>query len=100
MPKELPPDPFSMNESRARWAGRVLSFCDRFGEPQDYPASKKEIRENLEGKLSDLVADLAHFCDREGLSMKIVVRGATRRYQITTDGQGTQLKARAKYEDG
>lgn len=96
MPNKLPPDPHSMNESRARWGQRVLSFCDRFGDPSDYPATKKQIRENLEEKLADLVADLAHFCDKENLSMKKAIKSATRRYQITTDHQGTQLKSKAK----
>lgn len=92
MAKKLPPDPYSMNESRATWAGRVVGFCDRYGETTEYPATKKEAQDNLEGKLADIVADLAHFCDKEGLSMKRVVRGAIRRYSVTTNDQGTQLK--------
>jgi hypothetical protein len=94
MAKKLPPDPYSMNESRATWAGRVVGFCDRYGETTEYPVTKREARVNLEGKLADIVADFAHFCDKEGLSMKRVVRGAIRRYSVTTDGHGTQLKSK------
>jgi hypothetical protein len=96
MPKKLPPDPDSMNEGRARRAGTVLSFCNRYGETLDYPATKQEVRDNLEGKLADLVADFAHMCDREGLNMARIVRGAARRYSATTDGLGSQLKIARK----
>ena len=92
MTKKLPPDPYLINENRAQFAVKVLGFFDRYGESSEYPATRKEVRINLEATLADLVADLAHYCDRHGLSMKNIVRGATRRYSLTTDGQGTQFE--------
>ena len=52
--RPLPPDPEKLNANRARWAAIVLAEFQRQtgSDPQD--------------AVSDLLADLMHWCDRSG----------------------------------
>jgi len=52
--KRLPPDPDEINDDRAEWAGKALAAfmdCTRTWE---------------EDAVADLIADLMHWCDRNG----------------------------------
>ena len=52
--RQLPPDPEGMNDRRAEWAGRAIaSFCSATGTDEEDAAC-------------DLLADLMHWCDRNG----------------------------------
>ena len=90
----LPPDPEEMNERRAQWAADTLTFFEIHGENPEDAATEEERRTLLEQNLSDLIADFAHFCDRNGLEMKNVLRMAMTHYFEETDGAGDQFSQR------
>jgi hypothetical protein len=52
----LPPDPDQMNDARAQWAGGAL---DRF---QEITGTDEDMA------LPDLLCDLRHWCDRNGVN--------------------------------
>lgn len=88
----IPTEAEAVNDSRAEWATRVIGFIDRNREDEfQYPATKTEIRLNQEGKIADLIADLAHYCDREGFSLKKALELASSRYLNSTGNEGKQL---------
>lgn len=78
----MPPDPEDMNEERADAArGAVVEFTRTFGEKAG----------GLPQNLTDLVCDMAHLCDREGLQFSAIIEGAKRGYAAETDGKGKQF---------
>ena len=80
MPKTtLPPDPEGRNDERAEWAALALgTFMDRTGaDPED--------------AITDLLCDLAHYCDRNDLDFEAELHRAAMHYTEETDGEGTQL---------
>jgi hypothetical protein len=91
MPLLLPPDPDDMNQKRALAAKRALLYFARdFGETDDHG----ELAEFGEQNLSDLLVDLAHYCDREHLSFLKCFLRASGSYADETESLGTQFKAR------
>lgn len=88
MSRCIPPDPEDMNNKRSNAAERALiSFAEDFGE-MDKPG---ELGVLVEQNLCDLLADLAHYCDRHGLEMKRCLFTARGCYLEETNGEGSQF---------
>jgi hypothetical protein len=82
----LPPDPENLNDDRAGWAqAAIASFIDKT-KSDDCDA------------ISDLLADIAHYCDRNGFDMKEELRRAAFHYHAETDGEGKQLLVESQEE--
>ena len=63
--RKLPPDPEGMNDKRAEWAREAIeTFSDCTGS------------EMLSEALGDLLSDMFHLCDREGLDMEAEIADA------------------------
>ena len=70
----LPPDPERMNEKRALWAdGALRAFRNLTGT-------------DFEDAVSDLMADLMHWCDRNGMTFANELRRARYHYEEETSG--------------
>ena len=71
----LPPDPEGKNDTRAGWGEQVilrfeaLTGCDR------------------EDALADMLCDLMHWCDRNGLDFARQVERAEYHYQCETSNE-------------
>ena len=88
MHDSIPPDPEEMNDKRALAAGRALRYFARdFGETDD----RGDLAEFAEQNLSDLLADIAHFCDREGLDFLNCLTRAALCYVEETENVGPQF---------
>lgn len=75
----LPHDPDEMNDKRAGWAqDAIQSFSDATGADMGEEA------------LSDLLADIGHYCDRNGISLESAICWAASLYREETDGTGKQ----------
>ena len=84
-PKQVKP---TDNDRRASWAELTLqTFSRRAGTLPDFNASDEERAIAL----VDLLTDLAHWCDRNNVSMKQTIMSATAHYQAETESRGTQL---------
>lgn len=71
--KTLPPDPEDMNEERSRWAeAAILEFQQQTGT-------------DLEDAVSDLLADLMHWCDRHGSDFDHELQRARYHYDEETE---------------
>jgi len=69
----LPADPEDQNEQRARWAdAAVLEFRVQTGA-------------DIEDAVSDLLADLMHWCDRHEQDFDLELRRAQNHYEIETN---------------
>jgi hypothetical protein len=70
----LPPDPEGMNDNRAAWAGEalVVFMLATGADPED--------------AVSDLIADLGHWCDRHDISFEEELRRARFHYEAETLG--------------
>jgi len=80
----FPPDPDNQNEDRSKWAqAAIQTFVDITGLDTE--------ADGFDTTLSDLLADIAHFCDRNDLSFHDLLDRAQRHYQAETDGKGPQL---------
>jgi len=69
----IPPDPEGLNDDRAAWAGDAIdAFARTTGvdDPDD--------------AVSDLIADLRHWCDRNGVEFEEAVRRAAHHYETET----------------
>lgn len=73
----LPPDPENMNDERAEWAA---SAVDAFADI----TNMRNAGEDDETILTDLLADLRHWADREGIDWKAVVTTAEMHYDAET----------------
>jgi hypothetical protein len=78
----LPSDPEDMNDERAYWAGETLAYFTR-----TYGEQEGGDRQNL----ADLLADLAHYCDRNSLKLDECLATARMNYAAETDEQGAQF---------
>ena len=79
----LPSDPEDMNDARAEWAGDSLAyFAKKHGEEEEGCEAQN---------LADLLADLAHYCDRNGLSLDGCLTTAQMHYAEETDHEGAQF---------
>jgi len=85
MPKKIriPQDPDQKNSDRAEWAREALDTFRRITHMggEDYP----EV-------LTDLLADLGHFADRENLKFRDCLRRAQGHYDEETGTDGKQFK--------
>lgn len=108
----LPPDPDGINDERAIAAKRaVLAFALDFGEiPGDDDIDLKNLDyedivfiverygdpvgkispELIKQNLCELLCNIGHFCDREGLHLSELLRMASSHYDAETDNEGTQ----------
>jgi len=70
--KRLPPDPEEMNDDRADWAAAALS------------AFQAQTGSDLGDAVSDLLCDLMHWCDRNGISFRKELERARWHYDAET----------------
>ena len=70
--KPLPPDPERLNRNRARWAAAALAEF------------RRQTGADLEDAVSDLLADLMHWCDRLGQEFPQELRRARYHYEEET----------------
>jgi hypothetical protein len=69
--RALPPDPEGLNNRRADWAQQALeAFQDVTGIDDEYPV--------------DLLADLMHWCDRNGCDFDVALERARYHYEAET----------------
>jgi DNA mismatch endonuclease (patch repair protein) len=87
----VPPDPESMNNNRADWARDILDHFEQYGERVSVDLSTQQQREVTLQNLSDLIADLGHFCDRNGLWMHEAIQIASKHYGEETHHEGEQF---------
>lgn len=71
----LPPDPDGKNDDRAEWARCAIETFQ--GETGTYN----------EDAVSDLLGDLAHYCDRNGLNLRHELLRASHHYDDETSGE-------------
>ncbi len=72
-PQSLPQDPDRLNADRALWAAAALAEL------------RRQTGADLEDAVSDLLADLMHWCDRFGQEFPKELRRALNHYQEETD---------------
>lgn len=82
--QQIPPDPEEMNDDRAEWTEQALETFRR----ATCPGSPEEPFEDL---IPDLLADLAHYCDRNGLDFGHMLWGARAHYEDETEDAGRQF---------
>lgn len=92
MVRTFPPDATTdegiTNAERALWAeAALMAFGRQTG------AGSSSIGDDEEPFLivADLLADLAHWCDRNNVSLQSAIRYATRHYTTETGTEGRQL---------
>jgi len=73
--RQLPPDPEGMNNRRAAWAGQAIAA---------FMAATGTDREDA---VADLLADLIHWCDRNGQAFGHEMARAKDHYQAETLGE-------------
>ena len=72
----IPPDPDMQNSDRARWAATALA------------AFRQEVGTDEEDAVCDLIADLHHWCDRNGQDFHKEVRRGAHHYWAETQREG------------
>lgn len=79
------PDPDEMNDKRAAWvSSAVESFIRHTGQ---------SIKDDGEFEIiGDLLADIGHYCDQQGLDLTCALQRAAFHYFEETDGQGDQFR--------
>jgi hypothetical protein len=77
--RNLPPDPENMNGDRAEWAAAALRHF-QCCTGTDYDDS-----------VTDLLGDLMHWCDRNGVDFGDELARARRHYHAETDGKGAAI---------
>jgi hypothetical protein len=68
-----PPDPDDMNEKRSEWAWKAIHEFQRLTGAEKVDA------------VSDLLADLMHWCDRSGQSFEAELRRGRCHYRAETE---------------
>jgi hypothetical protein len=88
IPHDATADEGTTNDQRAAWAEvALLAFGQRTG-----MAKTKVGNEEASFLLvADLLVDLAHWCDRNGVNLAGTLKYAARHYQTETGGKGKQL---------
>lgn len=77
---KLPADPEELNHQRAGWAAEaILAFRNVTGT-------------DTCDAVSDLIADLAHWCDRNGISFAAELERGRMHYEEETNDEGKQFK--------
>jgi len=88
-PNDESTDEHPTNDERASWAEMaLLAFGQRTGLVKACIGDK----EDLFLIVSDLLADLAHWCDRNHVDLPSALTHAARHYGAETGGQGRQLR--------
>jgi hypothetical protein len=72
----IPPDPDGKNDDRASWAGKAIK------------AFQAETGTDDEDALSDLLADLMHWADRNNYDFEAAVERARGHYEAETGEAG------------
>lgn len=85
----MPPDPEQMNDRRSEWAAHALDTFSR--DTYHRPLGAGEDNETT---ASDLVADIRHWCDRNGVEWESVLRRAEGHYADETAAPGTMYHER------
>lgn len=92
MTEILPPDATenegTTNAERASWAELALRAYGRRTGTVHKVVGDDEDPVFIVG---DLLADLAHWCDRHGVDLQSAIHSATRHYQAETASEGKQL---------
>ena len=94
MAQLIPPDAAAnegaSNDDRALWAeAALLTFAQRTGLAKEI-VGDKEDRFFI---ISDLLADLAHWCDRNEVDLPSALIHAAEHYRAETNGRGKQFNA-------
>jgi hypothetical protein len=93
---QTPPDATAgegiTNDERASWAEVGLVT---FGQVTGMVRSHLGDKEDAFLLVADLLCDIAHWCDRNGVDLQSALRLATSHYIEETSGQGAQLKQRS-----
>jgi len=77
------------NDERASWAeAGLIAFGQRTGMVRSHVGDK----EDAFLVVVDLLCDVAHWCDRNGVDLPSALRLATSHYREETGGRGGQLK--------
>lgn len=77
------------NKHNREAAQAALDAVRAFSElPGQEPITGPEL---LKQNITDLIADLAHLCDREGIALSELIKSAVRHYMEETRNQGTQF---------
>jgi hypothetical protein len=92
MANRIPPDATAedgiTNDERASWAeAALLTFGKRTG------SVVRSVGDTEEPMLvvGDLLADIAHWCDRHNVDLQAAIQYGTRHYQLETGAEGAQL---------
>lgn len=72
----LPPDPEGMNDVRAEWADQAMR---RFAEQ-----TNQDMEFEADDILGDLLCDLMHWCDRNGVRFESYLNRAESHYEEET----------------
>ncbi|HEV7676028.1 MAG TPA: hypothetical protein VGQ12_15970 [Candidatus Angelobacter sp.] len=89
IPADATADEGTTNSERASWAeAALIAFCKQTGVISSSLGDKEEALLIV----ADLLADLAHWCDRNHVDLPSALMHAARRYQAETGGQGGQLR--------
>jgi hypothetical protein len=86
---ETPSDDGVANDERASWAEAALTA---FRKQTGVISGSLEDKEEASLIVADLLADLAHWCDRNHVDLASALAHAARHYQAETGGQGRQLQ--------
>jgi hypothetical protein len=87
---EPPADDGPSNDDRALWAeAALLAFAQRTGLAKETVGDK----EDSFFIISDLLADLAHWCDRNEVDLPSALIHAAEHYRAETNGRGKQFNA-------
>jgi hypothetical protein len=88
----LPPDPEGTNDKSAEQAQDTLyHFEEKHGEAPYGGISAEQLTDLHRQNIVDLLANLGHYCDRNGLDMQEIIASAVRHYDAETGNQGTQF---------
>jgi hypothetical protein len=89
VPFDATADDGPTNDKRASWAeAALMAFCKQTGVISSSLGDKEEAFLIV----ADLLADLAHWCDRNHVDLPAALAHAARHYQAETGGQGGQLR--------
>jgi len=87
---ETPSDDGTANDERASWAeAALLAFAQRTGMAQEMVGDK----EDAFFIVSDLLADLGHWCDRRQVDLWAALVHAAQHYRAETKGYGRQFNS-------
>lgn len=89
IPNDATADEGTANDERAAWAEVALLA---YGLRKEMVYEEIGDDEDLFLIVADLLADIAHWCDRNSVDLQSALAYAARHYQVETGGEGTQLR--------